>query len=133
MDKEHTHHKYFHNYFYRYNIQCLDWFYFEELHKLNCCNISLFYNKYYYPPGLPNPDSSAFCEKHLNDWSTHGVKFENPHAPKDCIANNNATKVISTTPYVGPGVVTKRVDENVYEWMNEATKGNLIRASGYKF
>ena len=119
------------------NDSSLEYYIINNTYKINHFNTTNYdiddYNKYYYPPGLPNPDSSAFCEKHTNDWSTHGVKFENPHAPKDCIANNNATKVISTTPYVGPGVVTKRVDENVYEWINEATKGNLIRASGYKF
>ena len=74
-----------------------------------------------------------------SDWHTNNVEFVDAlnQAPNGQSYynwfNNNATKVISTTPYVGPGVVTKRVDENVYEWMNEATKGNLIRASGYKF
>ena len=55
------------------------------------------------------------------------------NSTKDCIANNNATRVISNTPFEGPGVVTQRVDENKYDWMYDATKGNLIRASGYKF
>ena len=119
------------------NDSSLEYYRLHNTYRINKENITKYdlddYNKYYYPPGLPNTDSSAFCEKHLNDWSTHGVKFENPHAPKNCIANNNAARVISTTPYDGPGVVTQRVDENKYEWMNEATRGNLIRTSGYKF
>lgn len=119
------------------NDSSLEYYRINNTYKINRENITKYdlddYNKYYYPPGLPNPDSSAFCEKHLNDWSTHGVKFENPHAPKNCIANNNPSRVISNTPYEGPGVVTQRVDENKYEWMNDATRGNLIRTSGYKF
>ena len=119
------------------NDSSLEYYRINNTYKINRENITKYdlddYNKYYYPPGLPNPDSSAFCEKHLNDWSTHGVKFENPHIPKNCIANNNPARVISNTPYEGPGVVTQRVDENKYEWMNDATRGNLIRTSGYKF
>lgn len=119
------------------NDSSLEYYLINNTYKINRENITKYdlddYNKYYYPPGLPNTDSSAFCEKHLTDWSTHGVKFENPHAPNDCIANNNAARVISNTPYDGPGVVTQRVDENKYEWMNDAARGNLIRTSGYKF
>ena len=88
------------------------------------------YNKYYYPPGLPNVDSGPFCEKHLNDWSTKGVSFENPYKPKSCIANNNSTIRELNLPYDAPGVVTKRTDDNIYSDYFKPERGNIIRAGG---
>ena len=88
------------------------------------------YNKYYYPPGLPNVDSGPFCEKHLNDWSKYGVKFENPYIPGSCFANNNATVTQLNLPYDAPGVVTTRTDENMYSDYFKPERGNIIRAGG---
>ena len=88
------------------------------------------YNKYYYPPGLPNVDSGPFCEKHLNDWSKHSVKFENPYIPKDCVANNNAAVRELNLPYDAPGVVTTRTDQNMYSEYFKPERGNIIRAGG---
>ena len=36
-------------------------------------------------------------------------------------------------PYETPNMVTKRVDENVYDWINKPERGNMIRESGYKY
>jgi len=119
------------------NDTSLEYYKLKNTYKINKANITKYdlddYNKYYYPPGLPNVDSSAFCQKHLNDWSQTGVKFENPYIPKECVANNNASRDRPNLPYETPNMVTKRVDQNQYDWMVQPERGNLIRTSGYKY
>jgi len=119
------------------NDSSLEYYLLRNTYKVNKANITKYdlddYNKYYYPPGLPNPDSDAFCQKHTNDWSKDGVKFENPYAPKECVAHNNASRKMPNVPYEAPGVVTERVDVNKYGWLVQADRGNMIRASGYKY
>ena len=115
----------------------LEYHLLNNTYKINKANITKYdlddYNKYYYPAGLPNVDSGPFCQKHLNDWSENGVKFENPYISKECVANNNSTVKQINRPYFAPGVVTQRVDENQYDWMAKPERGNLVRTSGYKF
>ena len=106
----------------------------NTIYKINKLTFSKYdlddYNKYYYPPGLPNVDSGPFCKKHLNDWAEDSVKFENPYIPGSCIVHNNASREQINRPYFAPGVVTQRTDENEYSWQVDPSRGNIIRSLG---
>ena len=116
------------------NDTSLEYYKLNNTYKINRANITKYdlddYNKYYYPPGLPNVESGPFCEKHLNDWAEDSVKFENPYTPGSCFVHNNAAREQINRPYFAPGVVTQRTDENEYSWQADPARGNIIRSLG---
>lgn len=87
---------------------------------------------YFLPSNVPSNASPYLCKKNSDKFDSHGVNFIND-VSKDCIQNNNnATIKYPNTPYDAPGVVTKRVDFNAYDWMkNPIASGNILYSHGF--
>ena len=87
---------------------------------------------YFLPSNVPSNSSPYLCKRNSDKFDSHGVNFIND-VSKDCIQNNNnATIKYPNTPYDAPGVVTKRVDFNAYDWMkNPVASGNILYSHGF--
>ena len=89
-------------------------------------------SNYFLPSNVPSNASPYLCKRNSDKFNSHGVNFIND-VSKDCIqTNNNATIKYPNTPYDDPGVVTKRVDFNAYDWMkNPVASGNILYSHGF--
>lgn len=88
-------------------------------------------SKNYLPSGTPSSYAPYFCKKNSSRFDSHGVKFLN-EVNADCVANDNGHRRVANTPYNAPGVVTKRVDFNAYDWLkNPVASGNILYGSGF--
>lgn len=69
----------------------------------------------YLPANTPVQDSPAFCRKYNNNkWNTKGILQLEDYCDSDCIFNTNTGKPFPNVPYNAPGVVTKRIYNNLY-------------------
>ena len=85
----------------------------------------------YLPSGTPSQSDPSLCRKHSDEFDSFGVNFLN-EVRADCVANDNAIAKQANKPYNAPGVVTKRVDFNAYDWLkNPIASGNILYGGGF--
>ena len=84
----------------------------------------------YLPSNTPNRSFSPLCKQNKQSYDSYGINFINEYS-KDCIKNNNAVSEYPNQPYNAPGVVTKRVDKNNYDWIKDPSNGNIIYSHGF--
>lgn len=85
----------------------------------------------YLPSGIPNKDASYMCKKNKDSFDHFGVNFIND-INSECQIHNRAKRKYPNTPYNAPGVVTKRVDSNNYDWLkNPIASGNILYGQGF--
>ena len=77
--------------------------------------------QFHLPANIPNENSPMFCDKYSDTWDKDAVSdFIN-----NCQLNNTSLSPYPNIPYNGPGVITKRSDENIYSWIVNPERGNL--------
>ena len=84
----------------------------------------------YLPAGTSNENSPIFCDKNSAQFDKYGVNKMN-EINSDCLATTNNLVREPNTPYDSPGVVTKRVDFNEYDWLKNPQEGNIIYSHGF--
>lgn len=85
----------------------------------------------YLPSGIPNSDMRYMCKKNKDTFDNFGVNFIND-INSECKVHNRAKRKMPNTPYDAPGVVTKRVDFNAYDWLkNPIASGNILYGQGF--
>jgi len=85
----------------------------------------------YLPNNTSNQSAPYLCKKNSNKFDSFGVNFIND-VKNDCVANDNAISRQANKPYKAPGVVTKRVDFNAYDWLkNPIASGNILYGQGF--
>ena len=85
----------------------------------------------YLPSGTPNKYASYMCKKNKDSFDHFGVNFIND-INSECLIHNRAKRKYPNTPYDAPGVVTKRVDFNQYDWLkNPIASGNILYGQGF--
>lgn len=84
----------------------------------------------YLPAGTSNSYAPSFCNKNSDEFNKYGVNKMN-EINSDCIATSNNLVKEPNLPYDAPGVVTKRVDFNEYDWLKNPQNGNIIYAHGF--
>ena len=62
-----------------------------------------------------------FCDKYSDTWDKDAVS----DIINNCQLNNTSLSPYPNIPYNGPGVITKRSDENIYSWIVNPERGNL--------
>lgn len=88
-------------------------------------------SKNYLPSGTPNQSAPYLCKKNSDKFDSFGINFIND-VKADCVANDNAITKQPNKPYNAPGVVTKRVDFNEYDWLkNPIANGNILYGQGF--
>ena len=80
-------------------------------------------NDTHLPNNHPELFSPMFCNNPYPNWKRDSTTQE---LSKDCILSNSSTTPYPNYPYDSPGVVTKRVDKNKYDWLNNPARGNLM-------
>lgn len=85
----------------------------------------------YLPENQNMIKSKTFCNKYKLEWDKYGIPNERDNNDNNCYLNNNSTTSEINEPYFGPGVITKRVDYNRYNWLNNPANKNIIRSLGY--
>jgi len=84
-----------------------------------------------YLPGNQNMiKSKVSCEKYKTQWDKYGIAIEN-EIEENCILHNNSTISELNHPYISPGVITQRVDDNDYQWLSNPATKNIIPGQGY--
>tara|TARA_A100001015_G_scaffold286177_1_gene354511 strand:- start:496 stop:1491 length:996 start_codon:yes stop_codon:yes gene_type:complete len=85
----------------------------------------------YLPSGTPNKEASYMCKKNKDSFDHFGVNFIND-INSECQIHNRSLQKYPNTPYDAPGVVTKRVDFNQYDWLkNPIASGNILYGQGF--
>jgi hypothetical protein len=84
----------------------------------------------YLPSNTPKQPFSPLCKQNKQSFDSYGINFINEYS-KDCIKNNNSASEYPNQPYNAPGVVTKRVDKNNYDWLKDPVNGNIIYSHGF--
>lgn len=77
--------------------------------------------QFHLPANIPNENSPMFCDKYSDTWDKDAVS----DIINNCQLNNTSLSPYPNIPYNGPGVITKRSDENIYSWIVNPERGNL--------
>lgn len=75
----------------------------------------------YLPNDIPCKFNNNFCEKHTQNWDNTGVNIQISNN-NNCVHNNSTRKELNQ-PYYGPSIITQRVDNNAYSWLNDPLRG----------
>ena len=73
-------------------------------------------------PNPPLPQDNQVFEESPNDNNDN-----------NCYLHNNSTISEINEPFFSPGVITKRVDYNRYNWLKDPGIKNISRTAGYGF